>query len=201
MNLINYLSKTIGTDLNIKRQVLFDNQDLPFITTLETNWRVIRNELDHLMAETELSLWQHRGDYSHEWRVGPLIDYPPLPSYRENVERTRILCPETAKIVSQIRGITYATFSMISPHTRIHPHSDSQYIMIPNIRCHLGLQVPKGDCGFSIQEPKSKDWIDVGWENGKCFAFDNAWTHTAWNFTNENRMILIVDVNRKSYIQ
>ena len=35
------------------------------------------------------------------------------------------------------------------------------------------------------------------WENGKCFAFNDFYEHGGWNNTDYDRIILIVDLDRK----
>jgi hypothetical protein len=59
------------------------------------------------------------------------------------------------------------------------------------IRVHYGIKIPDGDIGFCVKGEKKR------WENGKCFAFNDFFEHNGWNNTEEDRIILIVDLDRK----
>ncbi len=59
------------------------------------------------------------------------------------------------------------------------------------VRMHYGVKVPDGDIGFTVKGEEKK------WENGKCFAFNDFYEHGGWNNTNSDRIILIIDLDRK----
>src|SRR6185312_8324159 len=56
------------------------------------------------------------------------------------------------------------------------------------LRCHLGLQVPAGDCAIRVGTETRQ------WETGRCLVFDDFFEHEAWNHTEEDRLVLIVDL-------
>jgi beta-hydroxylase len=62
------------------------------------------------------------------------------------------------------------------------------------IRVHMGLVVPEGDIGFGVSDQTTK------WENGKCLAFSDFSTHYAWNNTEQDRINLIIDLDRSKVI-
>ncbi len=59
-------------------------------------------------------------------------------------------------------------------------------------RVHLGLSIPdKGnefDCAIRIANETR------AWKEGECLMFDCTTEHEAWNDTDEDRIVLIVDV-------
>ena len=59
------------------------------------------------------------------------------------------------------------------------------------VRMHYGVKIPDGDIGFAVKGEEKK------WENGKCFAFNDFYEHGGWNNTNSDRIILIIDLDRK----
>lgn len=59
------------------------------------------------------------------------------------------------------------------------------------VRIHYGIKVPEGDIAFKVKGVEKK------WENGKCFAFNDFFEHGGWNNTEYDRIILIVDLDRK----
>ena len=74
------------------------------------------------------------------------------------------------------------------PSNRIIPiHKGNREL----VRIHYGIDVPDGDITFTVKGEEKK------WENGKAFAFNDFYEHGGWNNTNSDRIILIVDLDRK----
>ena len=74
------------------------------------------------------------------------------------------------------------------PSNRIIPtHKGNREL----IRVHYGIKIPDGDISFKVKSEEKK------WENGKAFAFNDFYEHGGWNNTEEDRIILIVDLDRK----
>jgi hypothetical protein len=59
------------------------------------------------------------------------------------------------------------------------------------IRLHIGLHIPPGDCWLSLDGKKHY------WKEGEVFAFDDTYLHYGANETDEDRVILYVDLERK----
>jgi aspartate beta-hydroxylase len=53
---------------------------------------------------------------------------------------------------------------------------------------HLGLRIPEG-CALHLIGVE-----EVGWQEGRCFAFDDTFEHEAWNRSGETRVILLGDI-------
>ena len=74
------------------------------------------------------------------------------------------------------------------PSNRIIPiHKGNREL----VRIHYGIDVPDGDIAFTVKGEEKK------WENGKVFAFNDFYEHGGWNNTNSDRIILIIDLERK----
>ena len=74
------------------------------------------------------------------------------------------------------------------PSNRIIPiHKGNREL----VRIHYGIKVPDGDIAFTVKGEEKK------WENGKVFAFNDFYEHGGWNNTEYDRIILIVDLDRK----
>ncbi|GAB4201614.1 MAG: hypothetical protein Fur0023_06300 [Bacteroidia bacterium] len=102
--------------------------------------------------------------------------------------------PQTMKLINSIPGLVSASFNLLEPQSSILPHcGDTNGIY----RCHLGLEIPSGlpECGFRVVDEKRE------WKKGEWLIFIDAKEHEAWNFTNKNRFILVIDVVQESYIQ
>ena len=50
------------------------------------------------------------------------------------------------------------------------------------------FQIPEGDCNITV------DGQTKGWSQKECFLFDDSFLHSAHNFTDDSRIILIVDL-------
>jgi aspartyl/asparaginyl beta-hydroxylase (cupin superfamily) len=48
--------------------------------------------------------------------------------------------------------------------------------------------VPKGDCAIRV------GGRTLRWQEGKCLVFDDYFIHEAWNHTQEDRIVLVLDV-------
>lgn len=100
--------------------------------------------------------------------------------------------PKTTAFINSIPNLVSASFNLLEPHTRIYPHcGDTNGIF----RCHLGLVIPDQlpECGFRVENEKRS------WEEGKWLIFIDAKEHEAWNESNENRFILLIDIIRPKF--
>jgi aspartyl/asparaginyl beta-hydroxylase (cupin superfamily) len=86
-----------------------------------------------------------------------------------------------------IPSVNYAAFSKLAPHSRLasHRHSSPTSLIM-----HMGLQVPDG-CGISV-DVDEHDWQ----QPGDMIIFDDNQEHSAWNDSDEDRILLYVDFER-----
>lgn len=95
---------------------------------------------------------------------------------------TRII--ETNDTVRTIAGLIY--LSRLAPGTEIETHTGLTNL---RLRCHLGIQIPKdGDCGLEVAGETQR------WTEGKCLIFDDYLPHRAWNWSGQDRIVLIIDL-------
>jgi hypothetical protein len=109
----------------------------------------------------------------------------PIYHIGKNIDPGKTECPKISNILSTIPKLRNAGFSRLSSNYKIAPHvgyDDSFF------RYHLGIIVPDGNVGLTV------GGLTYRWEIGKAFWFDDTNRHSAWNFTNEERIVLIVDV-------
>jgi beta-hydroxylase len=106
--------------------------------------------------------------------------------------------PNLTKFLESIPNLKIALISKLNPNTKLIPHygwcSHSNNVL----RCHYGILLPKdltksyisvsNDDGLTeeIQYHKLNDWI----------VFDDSKLHYAENKSNEQRVVLIVDIER-----
>lgn len=168
----------------------YNEEDFPGTKILKDNYATIRQEI--------LDFYQEKGDsikvnftpygYKEEgWRTINLYSY--FLRYSEHCKAF----PKTDEIVRQIPGMCLAQVAVLKPHTRIKPHlGDTNAIA----RSHLGIRIPGKfpDLGLQIRNEGR------GWQEGEVFTFCIVHRHLAWNYTNDYRIILMVDVIKDEYL-
>lgn len=159
--------------------MFLDPNEFEFISMLETNWQVIKQELDQLQQQHFIP-WSEQFLYGQGWDVFGLY------AYRQKLVYNCSLCPETTRLVEAIPGMTTAGFSSLAPGTHIQPHVGYSNTVL---RCHLGLSVPDG-CALRVGTQTHS------WQNGKCLLFDDTTEHEAWNYGNASRVVLLIDLQR-----
>ena len=97
---------------------------------------------------------------------------------------------KTSDLVKQFDEVTSVMIARFPPNRKIPKHKGYKEI----IRVHMGLVVPEGDIGFGVSDQTTK------WQNGKCLAFVDSSTHYAWNNTEQDRINLIIDLDRRKVI-
>ncbi len=97
-------------------------------------------------------------------------------------------CPQTVAVIEANRTVLslggLAYFSALEAGTQVAPHRGPTNM---RLRCHLGIDVPE-DCGLRV------GGITRTWQQGRCMVFDDSFTHEAWNSSNRQRLVLIVDL-------
>ena len=94
--------------------------------------------------------------------------------------------PNTYQILSGVPNLITAQFSMLKSNTRIKPHKGYSSMVL---RSHLPLVVPAESkkCALMIEDEERN------WQKAKLLIFDDSYTHSAWNHSKENRIVLMFD--------
>jgi ornithine lipid ester-linked acyl 2-hydroxylase len=168
----------------------FDPADFPWTAELEAGVPAIRAELEEVLRYREdlpnfqdISTDQYQITDDDRWKTFFFYGYGFTAG--NNVER----CPETARLLQRIPGMTTAMFSIFSAHKRVPAHGGPYKGVL---RYHLALMVP---------EPREACGIRVGndvrhWTEGKSLVFDDVFEHEAWNDTDGTRVVMFVDFKR-----
>jgi aspartyl/asparaginyl beta-hydroxylase (cupin superfamily) len=156
--------------------MFFKANDFPFTHSLTENWEAVLGEVGTLQPREFLD-WPERTLYENRWEVYGLY------AFGRKIERNCELCPTTTQLVEAIPGLTTAGFSRLRAHSRILPHIGYSHAVL---RCHLGLIVP-GGCGLRVGA-EVRAWIP-----GQCLVFDDTLEHEAWNDSDDDRTVLLID--------
>ena len=95
-------------------------------------------------------------------------------------------CPITSKIISELKDVHVAMFSILEPGKYIKPHKGPSTSCL---RYHLGLKIPsdKQNCFIKVNDE------NFYWTEGEGLIFDDTYVHSVFNNTNEPRIILFVE--------
>ena len=180
----------------LRVEEFFDRAHFPWLDRLEAATPVIREELEAILASADPGLAPYidmpPGTPRNLWsRLDRSPDWSALHLWRDG-ERIDAVCeqvPRTAELVeslpmAHIPGRAPAVFfSILKAGKTIPPHTG-----VTNIRAiiHLPLIVPE-DCGFRVGGETRQ------WREGEAFAFDDTIEHEAWNRSDRDRALLILD--------
>jgi len=166
----------------LKSQPWYDPHQFPLAGYLESNFSAIREEV----------LALDRAGFHRESERIPRSGHWDVAFFYERGRRRDELCeacPVTARGIDAypamrtITGLIY--LSRMRGGTHIAAHRGPTNL---RLRCHLGIDVPSGDCAIRVGEETRE------WEQGRCLVFDDFFKHEAWNHTKEDRIVLIVDL-------
>lgn len=174
----------------------FDKEHFPWLAKLEAATDMIREELLAILASDDPGLYPYinMGDGFPETKWTALdrnLDWSSLHLWNEGtrVDEACARAPKTAALIESLplaqiphRAPT-AFFSILKAGKHIPPHTG-----VTNTRAiiHLPLIVP-GDCAFRVGG-ETREWVE-----GEAFAFDDTIEHEAWNRSDRDRAVLIVD--------
>ncbi|HMQ09883.1 MAG TPA: aspartyl/asparaginyl beta-hydroxylase domain-containing protein [Oligoflexia bacterium] len=191
--IIQWLEKRMERASKFKLLAFYDPYILPWVKGLEDQWQIIRAELDRLLEHwqqlpnfQDISKDQTAITQDDHWKT--VIFY----GYGFKTDFNCAVCPITAEILSKIPGMTTAMFSILSPGKIIPPHRGPYKGVL---RYHLALKVPQDykNCKIRVGET----WLS--WQQGKSILFDDTYEHEVINNTNEDRVVLFLDIVRPFY--
>ena len=180
----------LSSPLKNNNQNFYDAKSFPWVDKIEDNWEVIKNEIaSYVSHNKEIKPYfnEKLTVDATKWKSFALLVW----GWKKNKNIKQ--CLKTYELLNNIEGLVSASISILDPETIIKPHfGDTNAIM----RCHLGLIIP-GQlpyCGIEV------GGIQKSWEEGKLIIFDDSQTHSAWNNTKQTRIVMIIDVVRKEFL-
>jgi hypothetical protein len=156
--------------------------DFPLVAYLESHYEAIRREILSLNAAS-FHRESERIKRSGDWDVAFF--------YERGRRRHEVCeaCPVTTRgieghgAVLTMAGLAYVSRMRAGTHIRAHTGPTNL-----RVRCHLGIRVADGDCAIRVQND-TRQWVE-----GRCLVFDDHFEHEAWNHTDQDRIVLIVDL-------
>ena len=173
---------------SISNRPVCDPKEFPSLNVLTDQWQTIRDEAERLYFEGHIKIAEARNDiaFNSFFRTGWKRFY--IKWYDDVMPSAAKLCPKSVEIVRNVPQINAAMFAMLPPGGRLGEHRDP---FAGSLRYHLGLSTPNSeDCYIMV------DGYKLWWEDGKPLLFDETYIHSAYNGTDQPRIILFCDVTR-----
>lgn len=178
------------------KKAIMDMDDYPELKPLQENWKTIAKEatalyengfFDKITDPNSKSYYDigFRTFYKYGWSKFYLNWYGY--THASAIEH----CPETTKILKQVKTVNGAMFSILPVGSKLTRHLDP---VASSLRYHLGLSTPDSpECYINV------DGTDYSWKDGEAFMFDETHLHYAHNDSQKYRIILMCDVERPLY--
>jgi aspartyl/asparaginyl beta-hydroxylase (cupin superfamily) len=171
----------------------FLSDDPPFYNPMEfdtvksilSQYDVIKNELqDYVSGRVNIAVSNPNAPYKNmesSWQHLYFLNYM-LP-YKSGIESF----PRTSAILLSNTDVTLCGIATLKAGGKLMPHCGETNTII---RCHLGLKIPGQlpEVGIRVKDEQRS------WQEGGVIAFNDAFNHEAWNYTNRDRYVLIFDI-------
>jgi aspartyl/asparaginyl beta-hydroxylase (cupin superfamily) len=165
--------------------MFFDPYEWEFTQVLEDNWQAIRDEFNKTIL-APMPWFEHELNKQNGWHVYPIYAWPkPI-----RLEPWASEVPFTASLIDEyVPSHGTAGFSKLKSGIDIPLHRGytGDYY-----RYHLGIDVPSGDLGLEVSGETRV------WQNGKSIVFSDLEEHRAWNHTDKDRIVLLIDFKPRS---
>lgn len=170
-------------------RTFFDTANFPWVKQVEALWPAIRQEADRLLACVdllpgfeEIQAEQEALSQDKRWKIFLLH------VYGQEIAPNQRRCPATTTALKAIPGLRAAMFSVLQKGKELPPH---QGPFAGVLRYHLGVKVPPNQqCGIKVGD-------DIAyWKEGESMIFDDSHMHSAWNRSDQDRVVLFVDFTR-----
>jgi beta-hydroxylase len=174
----------------------FPTISFPWIARVEREWAAIRAEFDQVLVDRVripgaeyLSDDGNRGADRTPMSRGDEWRWLFLYGYGHKIEENCVRCPTTTRLVESIPGMSCAIFVVLAPGKHIPPHRGLYKGLL---RYHLGVRIPgsPGSCRITVGGETR------AWQEGRGFVLDDTFTHEVWNESEEERVILMIDIER-----
>lgn len=157
---------------------------------IEKSWPEIKDELvAHLSSNARFipSAKKQQVNNHGSWKTMPLMTWGV--EFHKNIRNF----PVTTKALKQIPGLVSASFNLLEKNSVIGQHFGETNA---SVRAHLGLLIPADLPNVGIKV----NGTSRSWKEGKVLMFCDGYEHSAWNHSNQDRYILLLDIIRPEFL-
>lgn len=172
------------------KNTFYNSEEIFWTNKIEEKFPIIKSEIEALLKDRDTVL--------HSYFASKMVNKPnswkTLGFYYWGFvdEKNCKKCPLTMALIDTIPGIVSASISIMTPQSEIKGHNGDTNAIY---RCHFPIVIPASlpETGFQV-ETEQKSWIP-----GKFLIFNDAAYHKAWNKTDHERIILIIDIVKPEF--
>lgn len=189
----------------IDRKPFYDLNQYPAMVEIQQNYQLILEEL------CNNKMWLNWGSDNYDygghcqflagtWTICPLYfgNYRPDEIKGHQLSKTEILeiqnslplrFPKTHALLKRFQQVNFAALSKLNSKSRLAPHRHNNPL---SLIFHLGIVIPPGEsCGLQVENQ-----IHLWNKPGDAIIFDDNFKHSAWNDSDEDRIVLYLDFLR-----
>ena len=173
---------------------VFDTNSIyPDLEALEKDIDAISNEVKDIKIDwktyPESLLTKNRNALKDKWTMIPLI------VNGQRVEKNLSLVPKISSLVSDIKGVESVLINKLSSNSSVEPYYGWAESSDNFLRNNLLLTKNKKDtCSITVGK-ETKPYV-----YGKWITYDNSLEHSETNKDSEDRIVLIIDMERPDSI-
>jgi len=196
----------------INNLMFFNPEMFPELKVLTEHWKIIQEELwalrnvkvlddkvrkhnewigtEHFEEITEEAKQKEDAGWMHWWASRWNIFGIFVQGSGNRIEKNCELVPKTVALLEQVPLIRVAGFSRMYPGCVIAPHAGFTGLEYGALAYHLALEIPSEPhtCGIKVGS-MTHTWKEAG----QTVVFDDVFSHTAWNHSKEERIVLYID--------
>ena len=160
----------------------------PYLNVFHDKYDLIKEEISNIGEWID---WPEKDLYLNN----PTFDWKIFPFYGFDywIEKNCNRCPILTEQLKNIPELRTATLSKLGPKTVLKPHTGWADLANKVLRCHFGINVPE-KCGIWVDgvkhEQKENQWL----------VFDDSKYHSGYNLSDQDRIVLLLDINRPSNV-
>lgn len=170
------------------------NEIEPKLKNIDKIKHKILKEVMKIKEEKEWYDWPEKElyDQNKSWKVYPLN------VFGNWMNKNCDMCPNLTMFLKSLPTLKMAILSKMSPGTILTPHTGWAKHANTSIRCQYGIIVPE-KCAINVFDKEI--WIKKYQRQFKWVIFDDSKMHNAENLSNDDRIMLILDVKRPNDIE
>ena len=179
--------------MDLLDQKFYDTMTLyPELKIISDNIQMIEKELSDYESDQQKEWIEWPEKHLYEKKKGWLT----IPIYGFNYwSKQSLYFPNLVKILKQIKNIKLVTFSKLKSGVKLNPHHGWAFHSNYVIRNHYGITVPPNKCAIIVEDDTRYH------QRHKWLSFDDSKEHSAYNMSDSDRIVLIIDMERPDYIK
>ena len=140
----------------------------------------------------------NKANLDDSWKIIPLYGFGIW--CNQYVDRL----PSIFTFLKGLKGLKLAIISKLKPFTKLEPHQGWGFHSNNVLRCHYGLILSDNlsDSWIGVMDSyDSTNYLKVSHKLNDWIIFDDSKTHFAVNNTDQERIVLIIDMQRPSFVK